>query len=163
MGRVKDLTGVRFGRLVAQKIVGQTKLGNRIWECVCDCGRVVSVRGGNLKNNTVSCGCFREGEISRKLKPCWEAYQSHKFSAKDRGIEFLLTYDEWYKIWLDSGHLSERGKRKGQYVMARYGDIGPYSVENVKIISFAENTREGCGGKPWSKARREAQEKKTCS
>ena len=71
-----------------------------------------------------------------------EAYRDHKRGAKDRGIEFLLTYEEWLKIWIDSGHLHERGPKKGQYVMARFGDKGPYAVGNVKIITCSDNIRE---------------------
>jgi NUMOD3 motif len=69
-------------------------------------------------------------------------YLTHKGNAKRRGIEFLLSFDEWSKIWHDSGHLHERGQRKDQYVMARYGDVGPYAVDNVKIVTWAENREE---------------------
>jgi hypothetical protein len=69
-------------------------------------------------------------------------FKEHKYRADRRGIPFLLTYDEWLKIWEDSGHLHERGNRHGQYVMARYGDAGPYSIGNVRIITAAENRRE---------------------
>ena len=59
---------------------------------------------------------------------------SQKCSAKERGIEWLLSFEEWYKIWVDSGKFPLRGRKKGQYCMARFGDVGPYSVDNVKII-----------------------------
>jgi NUMOD3 motif len=71
-----------------------------------------------------------------------QSYVSHKSSAKIRKIDFLLTYDEWFQIWFDSGHLEQRGCRLGQYVMSRPGDIGPYSVDNVRIITNAQNTNE---------------------
>jgi len=45
------------------------------------------------------------------------------------------------KVWKDSGRIGERGR--GQYVMGRYGDKGAYEIGNVKIITAAENTREG--------------------
>lgn len=61
-------------------------------------------------------------------------YRKQKHHAKKRGIQFLLTFDEWYKIWNDSGHLPERGRSAGKYCMARFGDIGPYAIGNVEII-----------------------------
>jgi hypothetical protein len=73
----------------------------------------------------------------------WKAFYSQRASASDRGIDFLLTFSEWLDIWAASGHLSERGKRIGCYCMARYGDTGPYSVDNVKIIMFGDNVSEG--------------------
>lgn len=71
-----------------------------------------------------------------------KAFSMQKIKAKHRGIEFLMTFEEWYKIWLDSGHISERGNKKGQYVMARFGDQGPYAVGNVRIVPVAINQNE---------------------
>jgi hypothetical protein len=62
--------------------------------------------------------------------------------AAKRGILFLLTFEEWWEIWQKSGHWHERGSGLGQYVMARFGDIGPYAVGNVKIITNKQNTAE---------------------
>jgi len=78
--------------------------------------------------------------------PNKDKYDKHKSHAKEREIEFLLTFDEWMKIWIDSGHWHERGATRGKYVMARIGDVGPYQVGNVKIILHEENLSE----KKWS-------------
>jgi hypothetical protein len=72
----------------------------------------------------------------------FEHYHWHKYSARNRNIPFLLTFDEWLKEWEDSGHLHERGCRKGQYCMARFGDQGPYAIGNVKIILHTQNIAE---------------------
>lgn len=54
-----DLTGVRFGRLVA---AAETRVGarnRRAYECVCDCGSVKTVLVENLTSGRqVSCGCW---------------------------------------------------------------------------------------------------------
>lgn len=76
------------------------------------------------------------------------SYRTHKANAKKRGIGFLLTYQEWLKIWVDSGHLSERGNKPDQYVMARNRDRGPYAVGNVRIITARENSIERSTNKP---------------
>lgn len=65
-----------------------------------------------------------------------------KHMARKRGIEFKLTFEEWFKIWTDSDHLHERGTKRGQYVMARNGDQGAYEVGNVRIVTTTENVRE---------------------
>lgn len=72
----------------------------------------------------------------------WGRFRAHQRNARQRGIEFLLTFEEWPKIWTDSNHLHERGARKGCYNMARFGDKGPYVIGNVRIILHEENTRE---------------------
>lgn len=71
-----------------------------------------------------------------------QMYKGQKRRARLRGIQFDLTYEEWLNIWQISGHFHERGCRKGQYNMARNGDIGPYAVGNVSIIRHEENSRE---------------------
>jgi hypothetical protein len=71
-----------------------------------------------------------------------EAYSNHRHSARQRGIAFLLSYEQWLGIWQQSGHLPERGCHKGQYVMARCGDSGAYEVGNVQVVMHEQNIRE---------------------
>src|ERR1700691_4303747 len=72
-------------------------------------------------------------------------FYGHMARAKRRGIPFELTFNEWWDIWTSSGHWNERGRYRHQYVMARHGDVGPYAVGNVKIITNSENVKEVCG------------------
>ena len=74
--------------------------------------------------------------------PFKRAYQAAKDNAKTRGIEFFMTFKEWMSIWEQSGHLKKRGRERGQYVMARFGDTGAYAVGNVKIITGRKNIQE---------------------
>lgn len=63
--RFVDLTGQRFGRLVVEGYAGK-RGGSNSWNCVCDCGVVSQVFGGNLSRGlTTSCGC-RRVEASRE-------------------------------------------------------------------------------------------------
>lgn len=58
--RVNDLSGKRFGRLVAVECVGVKNKGAR-WLCKCDCGKSVVVYATNLTSSnkpTNSCGCL---------------------------------------------------------------------------------------------------------
>src|SRR6266436_2773794 len=81
------------------------------------------------------------------LGDCRNKFSKHRTQAGQRGVPFLMTFDEWMEIWMDSGHWHERGLKRGQYVMARFGDKGPYSIDNVRIILGIENTKEGHCGK----------------
>lgn len=74
----------------------------------------------------------------------YKQYTNHKASSKQRGIDFHLTYDQWLNIWLLSGKLNQRGK----YVMCRFNDVGPYSVNNVYIDLRTTNSRDTSMGKP---------------
>lgn len=67
-----------------------------------------------------------------------------------RAIEFNFTYDEWVAWWkgnLGPDWFKLRGTGAEKYVMARYGDKGPYAAWNVKCITMAENCKEALWGK----------------
>ena len=61
--RLVDLSGQRFGRLIAVEYIGNSK-----WRCLCDCGNEVEVFSSNLtKGRTKSCGCLAR-ETTSKVK-----------------------------------------------------------------------------------------------
>lgn len=65
MGKFKDLTGQRFGRLTViervEDYVSPKGCHAVQWLCKCDCGNEVVALGSNLKKcSTISCGCFRK-------------------------------------------------------------------------------------------------------
>lgn len=69
MAKRKDVTGQRFGRLVAVKCLGTTWEGGRPrfrYKCRCDCGNFIDVERSSLVHeNTRSCGCLREETINK--------------------------------------------------------------------------------------------------
>ena len=77
-------------------------------------------------------------------------YHAHRQDAKRRGIPFLMTLEEWWDIWQSSGKWEQRGPRRGQYVMARFGDQGAYEPGNVKICPVRENMAERNRNHPYS-------------
>lgn len=62
-----DLTGRRFGRLVATIREGSDGSGGATWRCRCDCGqgKVISANALN-KGRTQSCGCLRRDEMQSR-------------------------------------------------------------------------------------------------
>ena len=60
--RKRDISGQRFGSLVAKEIAGKSGR-EMIWLCWCDCGRKAWVRLSNLTTgNTGTCGHPGHGE-----------------------------------------------------------------------------------------------------
>lgn len=59
--KTKDLTGERFGNLVVKSYLGDIRKAGalrHLWECQCDCGKVVTVIDNNLiTGHAQSCGC----------------------------------------------------------------------------------------------------------
>lgn len=59
MSKIHDLTGKRFGRLVALEWVGSDLRKHRLWRCKCDCGNEKITKTTLLiSNQTKSCGCL---------------------------------------------------------------------------------------------------------
>lgn len=56
----KDLTGMRFGRLVAvEPTDGRGKGGETVWKCRCDCGNEITAVSTHLTHGfKKSCGCL---------------------------------------------------------------------------------------------------------
>jgi hypothetical protein len=75
-------------------------------------------------------------------------YDNAKQCAKQRGIDWQFTYATWTAWW--SEDITKRGPYKGQLVMARHNDVGPYHPNNVRKATCQENGREGQLGKPKS-------------
>jgi hypothetical protein len=67
-------------------------------------------------------------------------YNCQRISARCRGIEWQFTYDSWLAWWGDD--IANRGRLKGQLVMARHKDIGPYSPANTYKATPHENSIE---------------------
>ena len=76
--RYKDISGVRFGRLVAgERLKAEDWNGCRI-KCICDCGNTITVlRRSLVSGNTRSCGCLHadsmrennSGELNGRWNP----------------------------------------------------------------------------------------------
>ncbi len=72
----------------------------------------------------------------------YKKYKAHFHNAKKRQIEFYFTFEEWVLWWennLGIDWLQKRGRKCGQYVMARKGDKGPYHPDNVECITCTNN------------------------
>ena len=81
----------------------------------------------------------RNAYIAAKDKPVFK-YRKQAANAKKRGVEFNLTFDEWWDLWAD--HWEERGKGSDQYCMCRTNDEGAYEVGNVRIDTCRNNILE---------------------
>ena len=70
------------------------------------------------------------------------AFRRQRVNARNRGIEWSLTFPQWLDVWRKSEKWSERGRGNGKYVMCRCGDMGAYAVGNVFIQTSNDNSRE---------------------
>lgn len=86
MGKLIDLTGMRFGKLIVLKQAGLNKEGRQLWECQCDCGNIHITNGRNLQLGICkSCGCLiSSGEMEiEKILQDNEVNYSKQYTFKD--------------------------------------------------------------------------------
>lgn len=88
-----DLSGCRFGRMVATRAVGKTKHGSILWECRCDCGSTALRSVSALRGGTMSCGCA--------LK---EARRSNGKRNRRHGASHTPTWNAWQRMWRRTKH-----------------------------------------------------------
>lgn len=59
---IKDLTGMRFGKLTALRPTDRRETGYVVWECRCDCGKIIFAGKERLERGRIkSCGCGEAG------------------------------------------------------------------------------------------------------
>lgn len=77
----------------------------------------------------------------------WRSSPKGKFAeqkrhARERGVAWELTYEQWWGIWSLSKKWAKRGNTRGKYCMCRKGDVGAYAVGNVYIGTWSQNIQE---------------------
>lgn len=135
---VEDLTGMRFGILVAIRPI--RKNGRSCWICKCDCDREKEVMTNNLKRgNTRSCGCLYRYP-DRKLAAKHSLYRAYVNGAKTRRLRFKLTEKQFYHMvekdctYCGSPPLSVRRTKKSCYKhngVDRMNNKEGYTEDNV--------------------------------
>ncbi|MNL17341.1 hypothetical protein D3C87_1384300 [compost metagenome] len=119
---------------------GQEVVNKRVDAIYCSnkCGNVIRqsryVPSDKSKEAVLKNQRIRRSTVQGKFK-------AHKESAKQRGIEFKLTFDEWWVLW--KPHWKD--KLQGELCMCRNEDKGAYELGNVRIDTWANNIREARG------------------
>ena len=81
-GQIKNLTGLKFGRLTPQRLVDKVQGSDQHarWLCVCDCGRTIVKRSNTLRSESACGKCYRPAQdmIDRKFGRLTVLSFSHK-------------------------------------------------------------------------------------
>lgn len=70
----------------------------------------------------------------------WQRFVANRKNAAQRGIEFKLSFDEWWALW--ALHYHERGTARDDYCLCRYLDMGCYEIGNVRVDRTVSNHQE---------------------
>jgi len=164
-GMMNDLKEKRFGRLTAlYNLDKRTNAGHVIWKCLCICGRLIDVRGINLKSgNTKSCGCLRQDSIQRRrykhgeagtnlriqtrLYDVWCSMKYRCYGLKSqiykyyggRGIKIC---DEWKNDFITFRGWALANGYQENLTIDRINNNGNYEPNNCQWITASENSKK---------------------
>ena len=154
MPKKNDLTGMRFGKLIAIR-AAEKKNGHYVWECVCDCGNVTCVIGSKLTNeHTKSCGCIRKdgtkkpayshGKSRSRLYRIWSNIKTrckneNAENYKYYGGKGIAICEEWSKSFQAFYDWSITNGYKDDLTIDRKDSDCNYCPENCQWITQSEN------------------------
>jgi len=144
MGKLKDLTNRRFGRLTVIKRGPNNNQRRPQWYCKCDCGNIKLIDGSCLKRKfTISCGCkkaTKHGDYKTSFYRVW-ATMKHRCNNpnnkqyKDyggRGISYDPRWEDYiiFKEDMYDSYLEHLNKHNGDTTIDRKDNNGNYELSN---------------------------------
>jgi len=151
--KVEDLTGNRFGMLVAVKRVRRGS-SHVFWLCKCDCGGSKEVSAQHLLyGDTKSCGCFRSRVSSERFtthglrkNPIYNAWCSMLDRCKNQNHSSYHRYggrgikvcQEWEDVKVFVNWAEANGYEKGLEI-DRIDNDGDYCPENCRFVTRQQN------------------------
>lgn len=140
----KDMTGLRFGRLVVVMDAGSpAKGGHKRWVCRCDCGNEVVAQSNSLRRgNQKSCGCLvRTHNLSRSTtyrswQMMWQRCTNVLNTNYPRyGAKGISVCDRWRDF---ENFVADMGERPSGTSLDRVDGKGDYEPGNCRWATRRE-------------------------
>ena len=155
--RAKDLTGQRFGKLIAIKRYGTDKHGNATWLCKCDCGNETIAQAEDLQRGmTKSCGCgYKEnlhsfgdrvrkhGKRNERIYGIYCGIKARCYNANNPayiyyGAKGVTICKEWQENFMNFYDWAMTHGYKENLTIDRINPFGNYEPSNCRWITLSE-------------------------
>ena len=142
-----DITGQRFGKLVAIEPITKRKNGRIVWKCECDCGGTTATSAGTLRLGIAqSCGCSRYPEMVDLRFGRLTVISKETISKFSRGITWKCLCDCGNICFATGAHLRAEEKKScgclwEAYNFIRGTNIDPADVP-IEISRIVKTRRE---------------------
>lgn len=132
-----NLKGRKFGCLTVLSFAG-TRSMRTLWRCSCDCGRRLTVRGGDLtEGKSTSCGCSRivHGQLNTPEYSVWRGMKARCRNSRRPGYKYyggrgIRVCARWRRSFIS--FLADMGRRPKGRSIDRKNNNGDYTPRNCR-------------------------------
>jgi len=152
--KIKDIKGIKFGRLTAMSPIKRRYNRRTIWRCSCDCGKICLIKSADLiKGGTKSCGCLKKEMFDvgihtkhsmskTPLYKIWSAIKTRCLNKKSwaygwyggRGITISNNWMDFINFYRDM-----KDKYRMGLQIDRIDSNGNYCKDNCRWVTSKEN------------------------
>lgn len=147
MGIWRDLTGMRFGNLVAVEYVPAANGKGMGWLCQCDCGGTTIARAQSLLSGQRSCSCRRvkktHGMTETRAYRIWQKMLRRCLKEGDKdfhkyGARGITVCEEWKNF---EGFIADMGQPPEGTSIDRIDGTKGYEPGNCRWATIFEQNR----------------------